>query len=133
MIHLEFSVPGVPRSPRADSRGQWQTRIRDAAQRQMSDDWVTMASPVGIVIIYFHRGQASGIDVDNMSKPILDALKDIVYEDDQLVEQLIARRTELHDNMRFQKVTPRLAEALETEGGFVLVRVEDAPNHGELP
>ena len=90
----------------------------------MSDDWVTIASPVGIVKIYFHRGQASGIDVDNMSKPILDVLKGIVYEDDQFVEQLIARRTELHDNLRFQKVTPRLAEALETEGDCVLASVK---------
>ncbi len=40
---------------------------------------------------YWHRGKAT-IDADNLSKPILDALKGIVYEDDaQVVLRATAR------------------------------------------
>ena len=133
MIRLEFTVPGIPRSPRAKSASNWQTSVADSARRMLPIDWVILATPVSIVIIYFHRGEASGIDVDNMSKPILDAIEGIVILDDQLVEQLTSRRTQLYDGLVIQDVPPVLAEALDNERDFVLIRVEDAPIHGVLP
>lgn len=68
-----------------------------------------------------------------MAKPILDAIKETVIEDDQLVEQLISRRTRLHDGLYIRDVTPELARALDSGEDFVLVRVCDPPNHGVMP
>lgn len=68
-----------------------------------------------------------------MAKPILDAIKETVIEDDQLVEQLISRRTHLHDGLYIRDVTPELARALDSGVDFVLVRVCDPPNHGVMP
>ncbi len=42
-------------------------------------------------VYYFYR-QPTGIDVDNLCKPILDALKNIVYVDDSQVVLLVAAK-----------------------------------------
>lgn len=133
MIHFEFAVLGVPKAPRAKTRPAWQRKVQSAANRLFPPKWKVVATPVSVVVVYFHRGPASGVDVDNMAKPILDAIKETVIEDDQLVEQLISRRTRLHDGLYIRDVTPELARALDSGEDFVLVRVCDPPNHGVMP
>ena len=42
-------------------------------------------------IYYFHRDKST-VDADNLSKPLLDALKGVVYADDiQVVQRTVAR------------------------------------------
>lgn len=104
-----------------------------AARNRMPADWQLLAEPVTAVIVYFHRDVASGVDIDNMSKPILDALKKVVIVDDAFVVQLIARRTHLRSGLVFRDVTPELAEGLSGSGDFVLVRINEPPDHGRIP
>ena len=133
MTYLEFAVIGIPRSPRAGTREKWQNEVSTAAQKRLPNDWVILARPVSGVIVYFHRGEASGVDVDNMSKPILDAIEGIVFIDDQQVEQLTARRTNLSGGLKLRDVSSILTSALEQETDFVLVRIGSPPNHEVLP
>jgi len=46
-------------------------------------------------IIYFHR-VTNDIDADNLSKPILDALKDVVYIDDVQIIKRTAMKVNLN-------------------------------------
>ena len=131
--HFECTILGVPKSPAARSKSSWQEAVRFAAENALPPLWNPVATPVTAVIVYFHRGAASGIDVDNMAKPILDAIEGLVLENDQLVEQLIARRTLLRDDLHFRDVTPPMAAALNKDTDFVLIRIEDAPDHGVIP
>lgn len=39
------------------------------------------------IIINFHEGDKPSLDGDNMSKPILDAMESVVYEDDRQIRQ----------------------------------------------
>ncbi len=51
-----------------------------------------------VVWYFFRRG---GLDVDNMLKPILDALNGVVYEDDGDVSQVLEERRSLREGCEF--------------------------------
>ena len=46
-------------------------------------------------IIWLRRHEVS-IDVDNIAKPILDALKGVVFEDDALISQCLVTRIDIN-------------------------------------
>ena len=71
--------------------------------------------------------------MDNMSKPILDALEGIVIEDDGFVVQLTARRTKLVSDLEIRDVSPELARGLGSFDDFVFIRISDPPDHGAIP
>ena len=49
-------------------------------------------SPVAVTITYFSKREpGEPHDVDNLAKPILDAMKEIVYADDAQVSELLCR------------------------------------------
>ena len=52
------------------------------------------------IITYFYEGVA--LDVDNIPKPILDALKGLVYSDDTEVADLLCRKRDLNGDLRIQ-------------------------------
>ena len=91
-LPFEFVMPGPPVSQQARRRElvrQWAAIVRNTA----GQDWRYL--PVStrelmVTITYLHRGDP--IDVDNIPKPILDALKGLVYADDVAVTDLICRK-----------------------------------------
>ncbi len=64
-------------------------------------------------------------DVDNIVKPILDALIGVAYRDDKGVERVVVQRIEPEDEWEFRDPSDQLASALETEPPIVYVRVDD--------
>jgi hypothetical protein len=86
------------------------------------------------VVIYFSVGPTT-IDVDNIAKPIVDALKGVVYPDDDKLTQITLRKTELTTSLRLSSPPRRLAEAIDNPSGrdFVYVRIGPGPNHSEVP
>ena len=67
----------------------WTQRVRSVAEIS----WHTGSPLFGeviVVITYFFEG--ASLDIDNVPKPILDALKGLVYSGDSLVSDLICRR-----------------------------------------
>jgi Endodeoxyribonuclease RusA len=84
-------------------------------------------------IIYFSGGPST-LDVDNMVKPIFDALNKFVWLDDSQVAELTARITDRTSLLTFRNPTPPLAAALVAPGPFIYVRLSDDPiRHEELP
>jgi hypothetical protein len=81
-VHLEFVVPGPPISNQQNQeRGRhnletWREVIRDAAARKWRKPLFT--GHLKASIINFYEGTMPSVDVDNMSKPILDSLQGIV-------------------------------------------------------
>jgi Holliday junction resolvase RusA-like endonuclease len=100
---VEFFVPGHPvpkQSFRALKRGggyidagvrAWQDQVRELARRAMagmppSRSWME-------VELDFVLGHNRRVDLDNLSKGVLDALKAVVYQDDtQIVDLLLHKR-----------------------------------------
>lgn len=72
-----------PRSVRAKTPERYKDGIRDAFQVYCPDS-TRGPGPLYASIYYFHR-RPSEQDADNISKPILDALEGLAYEDDRVV------------------------------------------------
>jgi hypothetical protein len=64
-------------------------------------------------------------DLDNILKPILDALCNLVYIDDHQVERLLVQKFEPGRLLSLFSPSPTLAEALEREGPMVYIRIDD--------
>jgi crossover junction endodeoxyribonuclease RusA len=68
------------------------------------------------------------MDVDNIPKPISDALKGLVYFDDEQVTDVLCRKRNLNSNLRVEKPSPVLAEGLSRGNEFLYIVVQEAPN-----
>ena len=66
-------------------------------------------------------------DVDNVPKPIVDALKKLVYPDDVTIIDLLCRKRYLDGDLQIQHVTPALRQSLSRNVEFVHIVVNEAP------
>ena len=81
-----------------------------------------------MTVTYFFTTD-TGIDTDNLLKPILDALKGLVYIDDKQVTDILSRKRDLNSSLRFENPSEVLNAALESGvQNFVHLVVEDALN-----
>ncbi|MEH1943399.1 MAG: RusA family crossover junction endodeoxyribonuclease [Nostoc sp.] len=72
------------------------------------------------------------IDVDNIVKPIQDAIKGLAYVDDNQVSDLLVRKRNLSGNFRIENMTSTLAEGFARGNEFLHIVVINAPNQEVL-
>lgn len=126
---LEFFVEGTPISAQGSSRSKdrWRAIVRNAATervRDMDDPGFLDRRPVSLVIYYFSVASVEG-DVDNIVKPIMDALVHVAYPDDRHVERLVIQKFEPEIDWDFAGPSDGLAAALDAQPPVVYVRVDD--------
>lgn len=131
-LPLSFVLRGVPKSVQArrSSVRAWKESVKAAASAAMGSA-ESLDSEVSVVIVYFYR--AGSLDVDNIIKPILDGMNLVVFEDDRLISQITARKTEITTGLQIQDAKPDLLEAFDEVTDFVYVTVLPPPDHGVLP
>ena len=78
-----------------------------------------------VTITYFFRGAA--LDVDNIPKPILDALVGLTYSDDSQVSDVLCRKRDRNRDLTFQNSSPLLLASLQSPNQFLHVVVANAP------
>ena len=78
-----------------------------------------------VVLTYFYDDGAP--DVDNLAKPVLDALKGLVFIDDEQVTDLSVRKRNLSGNLRVDDATPIMAAGFDFGSPFLHVVVREAP------
>jgi len=83
-----------------------------------------------VTITYFFDNAAP--DVDNIPKPMLDALKDFVYLDDEQVTDIFCRKRNLNNGLRIENPSSVLVEGLSRGNEFLHVLVEEAPDQHEV-
>lgn len=129
---FEFCVKGPPISLQGSSasRSKWKLRVRDAAVAQWPAGQLPYDQSLRVTIVYYYEGDA--LDVDNMVKPILDALNDVIYVDDAQVTDCIAAKRNIDGAFRVRGVSPVLAAGFCWGEEFLHVKVENAPNHEEV-
>ena len=66
-------------------------------------------------------------DIDNIVKPILDALSHHIYIDDRQVERIVAQKFEPPNVFTFSRPTSKFAEALGGERPVLYVKVSNDP------
>jgi len=85
---------------------------------------------ISIEITHFFEGAPT--DVDNIVKPLLDAMKELVYHDDRQITDLVSRRRPLEGPYTADPVSPILAHGISLGREFLHIRVAVAPIGGEL-
>ncbi len=77
-----------------------------------------------VAITYFFDGDS--LDVDNIPKPILDALKDTIYADDAQVTDLLCRKRNVKGDPGIDRPSSVLQATLVHGLQFLHVAVTDA-------
>jgi Holliday junction resolvase RusA-like endonuclease len=137
-VHLEFVVPGPPISnQQSNAKGKanllaWRATVSGEAQR----GWTTnpiLTGHLKATIINFFFGPEPSVDIDNMSKPILDAMQGLVYNDDRQIRQAQITHVEISAAFTIVGVSKIIVNALQAGNQFVYVRVEDPVDPYPLP
>jgi crossover junction endodeoxyribonuclease RusA len=125
-------VAGVPASSQASGRSKtrWKQKVAAKALAVLPPGASPTSDDVEIRIVYYH--EEAPLDVDNMIKPIQDALCGLVYEDDAQVADTHGSRRDLNDSFRVNGMSPALAEGFVGGKAFVHIKVSQAPNPSEL-
>ena len=103
--------------------------MRNAAERHW-DSRAPAAGNVAVSIVYIF--DADPLDVDNIPKPIMDALKGLIYSDDNQVTDLICRKRRKSSNLRDAQNSPVFDEFFSNYNQFIYICVSDAPGAGVL-
>jgi hypothetical protein len=129
---VEFVVHGVPVSlqvKRADARANWRDRIRRASLQVLPEGHFATKAPVAVTLLYFPDKDMQG-DIDNIVKPILDALGQHIYLDDRQVERVWVQKFEPDRIFPFSSPSPSLTLALRGVKPLLYVRVSNDPAEG---
>jgi Holliday junction resolvase RusA-like endonuclease len=86
-------LPRTPKSVQAKGQAGYQSAIKKVAETNYSEQPIS-ADRLYIRIIWFARKDV-GPDVDNIIKPIADALQGVVYRNDRQIAQCFSMRIDL--------------------------------------
>lgn len=127
---LEFVVNGTPVSQQAKRRAsieEWKQRVKDASRAALPAGHFVTDSRVSVTMFYFPEGEMQG-DIDNIVKPILDALRKHIYGDDGQVERIWVQKFERASAAEISSPSPVLADAIQREKPLLYVRLSDDPS-----
>lgn len=126
---VEFIVQGTPVSLQASprSRDAWKRRVREASLGALPEGhFQSDSTRFAVTILHFPASPMEG-DIDNIIKPILDALSQHIYVDDQYVERIWVQRIEPGTLVSFRAPSPTLQIALRSTDPVTYIRVSDDP------
>jgi crossover junction endodeoxyribonuclease RusA len=130
---FDFCVEGPPisvQTRRKAAKARWKAKVLAAAASAWPASRAPIAEPVWVRITYFYDGAA--LDVDNMVKPILDAIGGLVYDDDKQIRDAHARKRDINGSFRIKGLSPRLALAFSKGVEFLHVEIFDQLDQQEL-
>jgi Holliday junction resolvase RusA-like endonuclease len=133
-VHLEFVVIGTPVSNQSTNPlnlTAWKATVKGEAQKVWTS--APLTGRLKAIIINFHRGEKPPLDVDNMSKPIHDAMNKLVYEDDRQIRQAEISHVRIDAPFSIVGVSQILVDAVRAGNEFVYVRIEDPVDPFPLP
>ena len=128
-LPFEFVIDGPPVSQQTRRRQRyhaWKEEVHAVAEQFWPEAAPPVADTVMLTITYFYDETA--MDVDNIPKPISDALEGLVYVDDAQVNDVLCRRRDLSAGLRIINPSLVLAEGLSRGNEFLYIVVEPAPD-----
>jgi crossover junction endodeoxyribonuclease RusA len=132
-VHLEFVVFGPPVSNQSPGPGLTLWRATIVGTANLNWPHAPLVGELRAVILNFYAASRPSVDVDNMSKPILDAMQNIVYDDDRQIVQAEFAHLKIGAAFPIAGVRPIIVNAIQAGIPFVFVRIEDAINPYPLP
>ena len=128
MLPFEFTIKGPPISAQTRSRQRlsaWKQQVRSCAQAEVNPLADLVDTDVCVTITYYYDGDSP--DVDNIIKPIQDALIGVVFDDDRQVVETKGRKRSVNGSYQIRGVSAVLLTAFADGDDFVHVKVVDAP------
>ena len=132
-MDFEFIVEGPPVSMQTRNRANlqaWKEKIRNAARESLMEQTPVTTRNLRCIITYFYDGIE--LDVDNMIKPIQDAIQGIVYLDDGQITDTRSRKKNLNGSFRINGISKVLAEGFVKGKEFIHIKVEQDTNQEDL-
>lgn len=126
---VEFIVEGTAISLQNKGRRslrEWQTRVKAASLSALPEAHLASDSPIAVTLYYFPDATMRG-DVDNIVKPILDALNGHIYRNDRQVERVLVQKFEVGNIFGFSAPSGTLEETLRRPKPNLYVRLSDDP------
>lgn len=126
---IEFLVYGTPvsqQAKRSESREEWKERIRDASKTAIPDYHFASDDRMSVTLFYLPREPMEG-DIDNIVKPILDALGQHIYRDDVQVERIVVQKFGPRTIFNFQQPSKTFLTAIEGRKPVLYIRVSNDP------
>jgi Holliday junction resolvase RusA-like endonuclease len=131
---LEFVVEGTPVSHQAKERKsieRWKSRVIEASRSALPEGHFATEVPLAITLFYFPAGSMEG-DLDNIVKPILDALERHIYINDAQIRRILVQKFEPQDSFKFVSPSRALQDALNKSASMLYIRLSDDP-YEDLP
>lgn len=132
MIPFEFTIHGTPVSLQSRNRARlraWKTSVANAATAA-ANGAVAVTDNVAIEITYYYDGDTP--DVDNIIKPIQDAMNGIVYADDNQVVDTRSRKARIDGSFKIVGASAVLLTAFATGTSFLHIKVTEPVDHTDL-
>lgn len=133
LLPFEFLVDGTPVSLQTKNKRRlagWKSSVEQAARAAWPPNTPPIASEVTVRITYFYEDEAP--DVDNIIKPIQDALRGLVYVDDSTVTLTQGKKSRIDGAFVVKGVSEALAIKLARGRDFVRVVISAGPSHEDL-
>src|SRR5438034_8765140 len=136
-VHLEFVVAGPPVSNQQSTPAgrsnltTWRGTVAGAATLNWPN--LPLTGDLKAILINFYAGNRPSVDVDNMSKPILDVMQNLVYGDDRQIVQAEITHLKIGAAFAIMGVRPMIVNSIQSGNQFVYVRIEDAVDPFPLP
>jgi len=124
-IKHSFSVLGCPASAQSSpkTKNQYKMLVAKAASTNVGKP-AERSQKVKIEIDWFSEGFSNKPDADNIIKPIQDALKGIVYDDDNQVESVTSRKHDCNSVVTFTREPLCIVEPLvKGHPEYIFVRI----------
>jgi crossover junction endodeoxyribonuclease RusA len=131
---LEILVPGTPVSQQSRLRKNveaWKRLVQEACRPDLPEGAWASTAPVAVTLYYLPASPMQG-DLDNIIKPILDALSQYVILDDSQVERLVVQRFAADRPPALVQPTERLRQAWESERPVLFVRITEVSTQEPL-
>ena len=108
---------------RRDRVREWVEEVKRVAEGAWDSD-PPATGPLTVAITYFF--DSTSFDVDNIPKPILDALKGMVFADDSQIFGLLCRKRDMNNNLQIQNPSPDLIDFLLQSRQVLHIAVSNA-------
>ncbi|MEA5620941.1 RusA family crossover junction endodeoxyribonuclease [Cronbergia sp. UHCC 0137] len=129
METFEFIVNGPPVSQQTRRREKlraWKDTVRQEAEKYWSFEQPPSTESVMLKVTYFYNEII--VDVDNIVKPIQDAMNGLVYLDDTQITDVLVRKRNISGKFIIESITPIMTKGFARGNEFLHIVVTDAPD-----
>lgn len=119
---FEFVIPQRPVSLQASTKGlgKWKTFVTTEARKYWSSPPV---KTIGLELMLVYLSDVAPPDIDNIIKPIQDAMNGLVYDDDFQITDVHAHRRTVCGAYDITNLSPELIRAIDLGRECVYVRI----------